>query len=125
MGEWYVGLNKAPWTPPGWVFGASWTTIMVCLTIYMAYAWEEIGNRKDLLVYYGIQLILNFTWNPIFFQLHEVLTGLIVISALTILMFYILWKYKDRMGQLSWLLAPYCIWLVIATSLNAYVFIYN
>lgn len=21
--EWYVQLNKAPWTPPGWVFGAA------------------------------------------------------------------------------------------------------
>ena len=32
MGEgpssaWYSNLNKAPWTPPGWVFGASWTVI--------------------------------------------------------------------------------------------------
>ena len=20
--DWYLALNKAPWTPPGWVFGA-------------------------------------------------------------------------------------------------------
>ncbi|MEM6378823.1 MAG: TspO/MBR family protein, partial [Bacteroidota bacterium] len=28
--EWYNNLNQAPWTPPGWVFGAAWTTIMIC-----------------------------------------------------------------------------------------------
>ena len=32
--EWYSSLNQAPWTPPGWVFGAAWTIIMICfLTI--------------------------------------------------------------------------------------------
>ena len=28
--NWYLTLNKAPWTPPGWVFGVAWTTIMIC-----------------------------------------------------------------------------------------------
>ena len=26
--DWYAGLDKAPWTPPGWVFGAAWTAVM-------------------------------------------------------------------------------------------------
>ena len=26
---WYLTLNKAPWTPPGWVFGFAWFTIMI------------------------------------------------------------------------------------------------
>ena len=34
---WYLELNKAPWTPPGWVFGAAWTLIMICFSIYLAY----------------------------------------------------------------------------------------
>ena len=32
---WYLTLNKAPWTPPGWVFGAAWFSIMVCFSIYI------------------------------------------------------------------------------------------
>ena len=35
--EWYLNLNKAPWTPPGWLFGVAWTTIMVCFSIYLTY----------------------------------------------------------------------------------------
>jgi len=35
--NWYLTLNKAPWTPPGWVFGVAWTTIMVCFSIYLSY----------------------------------------------------------------------------------------
>jgi tryptophan-rich sensory protein len=33
--EFYLNVNKAPWTPPGWVFGAAWTTIMICFSIFM------------------------------------------------------------------------------------------
>ena len=34
--DWYQNLNKAPWNPPGWVFGAAWTTVMICFSVYMA-----------------------------------------------------------------------------------------
>ena len=32
--DWYQNLNKAPWTPPGWVFGFAWTTIMICFSLF-------------------------------------------------------------------------------------------
>ncbi|NRA92357.1 MAG: tryptophan-rich sensory protein, partial [Psychroserpens sp.] len=34
--SWYQQLNKAPWTPEGWVFGAAWFTVMLCFSAYMA-----------------------------------------------------------------------------------------
>ena len=34
--QWYVALQKAPWTPPGWVFGVAWSVIMLCFSYYMA-----------------------------------------------------------------------------------------
>jgi len=125
VGEWYLGLNKAPWTPPGWVFGAAWTTIMVCFSIFMAYAWEAVADQKTLLTFFILQLILNIGWNPIFFVSQEVAMGLFVISALTILLFSFFWRYKIEMGGKIYLLMPYIIWLVIATSLNAYVLLNN
>jgi tryptophan-rich sensory protein len=36
--DWYLQLNKAPWTPPGWSFGVAWTVIMIGFAIYMSYA---------------------------------------------------------------------------------------
>jgi len=33
--NWYQHLNKAPWTPPGWMFGLAWTTIMICFALYI------------------------------------------------------------------------------------------
>lgn len=124
-GDWYVNLNKAPWTPPGWVFGTAWTLIMICFSIFMAYAWDAVANKNTLLTLFIIQLILNIGWNPVFFQYKRVLVGLIVISSLTLLLFYFFFNYRKTMKAKIFLLAPYVIWLCIATSLNAYVLMNN
>ncbi|MEZ4848822.1 MAG: TspO/MBR family protein [Bacteroidia bacterium] len=123
--QWYAELAKAPWTPPGWVFGASWTTIMICFSVYMAYAWENIDNRILLISLYVVQWILNVGWNPVFFYYHEVLWGLIIISALTVLVGYFFLGFTSEMKAKIWLMAPYFVWLVIATSLNAYALFNN
>lgn len=118
--EWYQALDKAPWTPPGWVFGFSWTFIMICLSMYMAIAWNRITFKKPLSTLYGIQLFLNIIWNPIFFYYHNITLGLIIIGALTIVVGLILFLFRGQMQKTSLLLVPYLIWLCIATSLNAY-----
>lgn len=124
-GDWYLHLNKAPWTPPGWVFGAAWTTIMVCFSFYMAYAWEKVENHNLLLTLFIIQWILNVAWNPVFFTWHYTLLGLIVITLLSLLIIYFLFHYMPELRLKSILILPYVIWLMIATSLNAYVYLKN
>jgi len=119
--DWYVGLAKAPWTPPGWVFGAAWTTIMICFGIYMMYAWQIIEDKKLLIVLFAVQWILNVAWNPTFFYSHNVLAGLLVITMLTALIGFILFFYWSELKLKSTLIVPYLIWLFIATSLNGYI----
>jgi tryptophan-rich sensory protein len=123
--EWYQTLAKAPWTPPGWVFGAAWTTIMICFAIYMAFAWDKIANKKYLIALFAGQWILNVIWNPIFFKCNEVLGGLFIITALTVLMGFILFSQWSNLKLKSLLLLPYFIWLLIATSLNAFILFNN
>ena len=122
--EWYIGLNKAPWTPPGWVFGAAWTIIMICFSIYMAqlYANENTGKVIILFIF---QVVLNVSWNYVFFNQHAVSFALIIISLLTILIIYFLIAYYSKLQLISLLLLPYVIWLAIATSLNYYIYTNN
>lgn len=120
--DWYSNLNQAPWTPPGWVFGAAWTGIMVCFTFYMTVAYKRIEHKKLLITLFAIQWVLNVSWNPIFFYLHQIGFGLVVISSLTVLIGIILFNYRSNLGFYTFLLLPYFIWLLIATSLNAYIF---
>lgn len=122
--DWYLEANKAPWTPPGWVFGAAWTFIMLCYTVYMGVAWNRISRQK-LLGVFGIQLIFNIGWNPVFFDMHDVEMGLLIIGFLTALLWFKLFVFRKSMKAWSLLLLPYAIWLVIATSLNFYFLQYN
>ena len=123
--EWYVNLNKAPWTPPGWVFGAAWTTIMICFALFMAFAWEKASNQKLLIGLFAVQWILNISWNPAFFKFQEVGLALILILLLTGLVGYFLFVFWSNLKFKAALVLPYFIWLLIATSLNAYVLFYN
>ena len=123
--DWYLQLNKAPWTPPGWSFGVAWTVIMIGFAIYMSYAFEAVRNKPALLILFGIQWILNTSWSPLFFRYHQSMSGLLIISLLTILVAYLLFAYLPRFKTKSLFILPYFVWLLIATSLNAYIAIRN
>ena len=119
-GNWYTNLNKAPWTPPGWVFGASWTLIMVCLSIFMNKAVQIDSLRTSILWIYAVQLVLNILWNPLFFNLHWTGFALIEIITLVFVIGFMALKAKPYLPKATWLLTPYVMWLCIAITLNAY-----
>lgn len=123
--EWYANLNKAPWTPPGWFFGFAWTTIMICFAIYMALLFPKVENKQLLIMVFGIQWVLNVIWNPTFFYFHYVLIGLLLIITLTIVVGYFLFNHWANLKAFSLLIAPYFIWLLVASSLNAYILLKN
>lgn len=122
---WYLTLNKAPWTPPGWVFGAVWTSIMVCFSFFMAKMWEVSQHKTMLLLLFSVQWILNVGWNPLFFSMHLVLISFVVILLLTGLIAYFFFSSLRQKKFVSLLVLPYFIWLMIASSLNAYIYLYN
>ncbi len=122
---WYQSLDKAPWTPSGWVFGAAWTTIMACFSLYMARLWRKTNKSKTVVSLFVIQWLLNVAWNPIFFNFHLVFPALVVIILLTCLVFWFMLAYRSELKFHSLWILPYAIWMVIATSLNAYVYLYN
>jgi len=123
--DWYMNLNKAPWTPPGWVFGVAWTIIMICFSIYLTELFSIKINTKIVLLF-TIQIFLNVIWNYVFFNQHLIGLGLLTIVLLTILIFYFFFIFNEnRMQFFRYLLIPYMLWLCVATSLNAYILIKN
>lgn len=124
-GQWYTNLNRAPWEPPGWVFGAAWTFIMLCFSWYLTELFS-LRASKFLLLLYGFQVILNVSWNWIFFNQHLINLGLVVIVMLTLVIFYYFITFRsDHLKQMKYLLLPYLIWMCLATSLNAYIALNN
>ncbi|MFT5848315.1 MAG: tryptophan-rich sensory protein [Psychroserpens sp.] len=129
MGEgarspWYLGLEKAPWTPDGWVFGAAWTFLMICFSVYMTFLYLKRPTNKIVSLFI-IQFLLNVSWNFLFFNQKLIDVALLSILLLTIIVtaFFITY-FKDLKGKSIFIL-PYVVWLCIATSLNLYVSLYN
>ena len=122
--EWYLNLIKAPWTPAGWVFGFAWTFLMLCFAVYLAKL-SLINTSKKLILIVLVQYFLNIIWNYLFFNQQEIILGLIDITLLTFTVAFILLKYLPVMKYYSLLILPYLLWLLIATSLNLYIAIYN
>lgn len=126
ISDWYVNLNQAPWTPPGWVFGAAWTTIGITFSIWGGLVFSKRVYEAELRLLYGISVILNVLWNPLFFYLHTTITAGIVIAALGFIIFMITDITRNGYGwRYAIFSLPYFLWLMIATSLNWYIVIMN
>ncbi len=124
---WYETLHKAPWTPPGFVFGLAWSLIMICFSFFMVNIKTEVGTLSVKLIYglFIIQWFLNVMWNPLFFKYHMAMIALICICLLFIIVAVFLYLgYKDSVLN-AVLMVPYFFWLIIAISLNVYIVLKN
>ena len=123
--DWYNNLNQAPWTPPGFVFGIAWTSIMICFAFYMSNLYQSLPQRKTVIRLFALQWILNVAWNPLFFYFQLTGIALVVIVLLTFVVAFFLIFFKGKSRYTGLLLLPYLSWLIVATSLNAYIFLNN
>ncbi len=123
--DWYKHLAIAPWTPPGWIFGGVWLTIMILFSIYAAKIQQRTTGRYLFSIMFVLQWILNVSWNPLFFMYHLPGTSLFVIICLFLLLILMAMHFSHVAKHYTWLILPYISWLLIAISLNAYVAIFN
>ena len=121
---WYQSLVKAPWNPPGWLFGVAWFSIMACFALYLSWAYPKV-NRKLFLFLFIPQWILNVGWNYVFFNQQFINIGIVVLVLLTGIVYAKLFVFHKILKTKSLLIVPYCLWLVLACSLNIYIAVYN
>jgi benzodiazapine receptor len=117
---WFDALRKPAFMPPGWVFGAAWTVLYILLGLSLAMLLHAKGaeKRERALILFGLGLLLNFAWSPVFFAMHKVTIGLSLIAAMivcTIGLIFALWKIRIVAALL---LYPYLGWLMFASALN-------
>lgn len=125
LSEWYLDLNKAPWTPPNQAFGICWSIIMICFALYLTYLIKSKQSHLYIWSLYILQWILNSGWNYVFFNQQNILMGLWVILLLFLVITYFLFYYLNLLKWKTIWILPYFIWLMVAISLNSYIFVYN
>lgn len=117
---WFDNVEKPAFMPPGWVFGATWTTLYTLMGIALAIVWTAPeGRPRSLgLALFAVQLALNYAWSPIFFGAGAIDWAFVVIMAMNVLVtatIIAFWRVKWVAGAL---LLPYLAWLCLATALN-------
>jgi tryptophan-rich sensory protein len=117
---WYQTIQKPSWNPPNWVFGPVWTTIYALMGIAMYLIWTQPRSeqRQRALHLNAAQLILNFFWSLIFFNLHAIGWALIEIIILWVLIVRTMFAFDRVYKPAAWLLLPYIVWVTFATILN-------
>lgn len=124
MIEWYPLLDKSTLTPPGIAFPIAWSVIYICMGISLG---RLIHHGRDRMLFWiwGIQLVLNSLWSLFFFTFRYPLLGLVDILLLDVLVFIYTTSAYRRDKAAAWLFVPYFLWLLFATYLNGYIYLYN
>jgi tryptophan-rich sensory protein len=123
ISTWYSTLHRSTLTPPNYVFPIAWTILYGIIgacgwLIWHPQAFPKFSIIKTL---YVTQLILNWSWTPLFFGFHLTGLSLIVLGLMDILVFALIWLAYRKMRAVSLLMIPYLSWILFASYLNFYI----
>lgn len=120
--DWYDSLNKPPLTPPDYVFPIVWSILYLLIAISFS-LYASAGGLQDYigLVLFGLQLLLNIAWSPVFFQARQLGWSLVIILLMWGFILATLLRFYTTSPASAYLLVPYLVWVSLATYLNAYI----
>jgi benzodiazapine receptor len=116
-GEWFAGLEKPPFNPPNWLFAPVWVVLYFCIAFAGYLVWRR-QHRGAAITAWAAQMVLNWSWSPVFFRLQApwLAVAIIVATLAAIVAFMALaWRIDKRA---TWLFVPYAAWVSFATVLN-------
>ncbi|TGZ71100.1 hypothetical protein CRM22_002832 [Opisthorchis felineus] len=117
---WSKTLKKVWFAPPNWVFAPVWNCLYIAMGTASYLVWRDSTSdtvRLPLAIY-GLHLLLNWSWIPVFFGAHKLklsvmvmLSTLSCVSACAVL-------FRPINALASNLMLPYTMWLAYATAVN-------
>lgn len=120
----YATLRQPSWAPPSWLFGPVWTVLYATIAVAGWLVWRRVGADRALLVY-GVQLLLNAAWTPLFFGAGAYGWALVDIVALWLTIVVNVAAFRPLSRPAALLLVPYLLWVTFATVLNAAIWLLN
>jgi tryptophan-rich sensory protein len=118
---WYAQLQKPFFTPPAYVFPIVWPILYAMMAVALWRLLEAPSSplRGRAIMLFLVQLALNAAWSWVFFHFEAIKASLAVIGALAVMITATIYA-AGRVSRLAaWLLAPYLLWVLFATLLNA------
>ena len=123
ISTWYSTLNRSPLTPPNYIFPIAWTILygIIGACGWLIWCYQVFTKLSVIKTVYALQLILNWSWTPLFFHYHLTGLSLIALGTMDIMVGAIIWLSYRKMRTVSLLMMPYLFWILFATYLNFYI----
>jgi len=124
---WYQNLTKPPLTPPSVYFPIAWGILYTLITIsfFIILSKPHSKNKQTAVILFIIQLILNFTWSYIFFEVKSIEFALVDVILLLITLTYTIIYFFKLSKIATFLLVPYLLQVIFALYLNSGLLILN
>lgn len=127
--EVYNNINRPALAPPMWLFPAVWSILFILMGISSALVWvNRDENREDAfsaLKTYGLQLVVNFFWTIIFFNMQAYLFAFIWLILLWVLIVIMIVQFKKISPVAAYLQIPYLLWVTFAGYLTLMIYLLN
>lgn len=127
--EVYKNINQPPLAPPMILFPIVWLILFILMGISSAiiYTQRSTNPREALsgLIIYGLQLIVNFFWSIIFFNMQAYLFAFIWLLLLLVLIIMMILQFRKISPLAAYLQIPYLLWVTFAGYLNIMIFLLN
>ena len=121
MNIWYQTLTKPPFTPPASYFPIAWGILYTLMTIafFIVLSKPHSQDKYIAVNLFLFQLVLNFTWSYVFFEMQSIMLGLIDVALLLILLTLTIYYFLKVSKLAGILLVPYLLQVIFALYLNA------
>lgn len=127
MESYSESIVQPPLSPPGWVFPVVWTLLFALMGIGSArvYLSQPSSQRSLSLNLFIAQLVVNFFWSPIFFNLQAFGFAFFWLLLLWALVLWMILTFRKTDPLSAKLQIPYLLWLTFAAYLNLGVWYLN
>ena len=125
----YERIIRPVLAPKTYVFPIAWTILYILMGISSARVWLERKEKPELvldaLMAYVIQLILNFFWSILFFNMQNFLFSFIWLVLLWIAIIIMIVRFYRVDPLAAYLQIPYLLWVTFAGYLNFMIYRLN
>ena len=115
--EKFAALNQPPLAPPAALFPIVWTVLYTLMAVSITLVISK-GNSDDAAKAYYLQLIVNFVWPFLFFNLGALTLSFVWILLLIALVIVMIVRFYRVSPLAAYLQIPYLVWLLFAAYLN-------
>lgn len=116
-GGWYRELDKPTWTPPDRLFPVIWAVLYVLMSLAAARV-AALPDSAFALGLWSLQIAISTLWSAVFFGLHRIRTGAVVIAFLWAAVLAATLAFSTLDGIAALMMVPYLAWGTFALALN-------